>query len=538
MRIYLANHYVSHHANLRPNSTAIIDESGVWTYGKLDAYSNRIAHTLEHHGAVRGDRVAICMEKSAYALAAMLGTLKSDAIYVNMDYASPIERSVFVLGDVEAKILLTDRRGLEKVSLVVAAVSIPIVVLVVEPQLQEQSNPISLPFPHRLASIPDDAPNIPRTNANIDCDPAYIVYTSGSTGRPKGVVVTHKSIIDYAEWCVRHFNITERDRLSSHAEFHFDLSVFDVYSALASGASLHPVPHEASLFPLKFVEFIERHVITVWCSVPSFLTHVANLKALKSGQMPSLRVVTFCGEVMPTATIVKWMTAFPRVQYVNQYGPSETTCASMYHDITELPKDVSQPLPIGIAIPNTEVFIIDDEGRPLDSGKVGELCIRGTGNALGYWNREELTKRVFFRNKIGDLWGDLVYCTGDLARKRVDGAFEFCGRADNQIKHMGYRVELGEIENALMAFDGVAHAVVVAPKDLETGATTLVGLVTMSQQIAIEELVIYLTERLPRYMVPRKIVRVDQMPLSRNGKVDRGALLGLAIEAITNGETS
>jgi acyl-coenzyme A synthetase/AMP-(fatty) acid ligase len=255
--------------------------------------------------------------------------------------------------------------------------------------------------------------------------------------------------------------------------------------------------------------------------VPSFLTYVAKSGVLKKNRIPTLRAITFCGEVMPTKTIIEWMKVCPDIRYVNQYGPTETTCASMYYEIDKLPEDHSIPIPIGKAIPNTEPFAVNESGELLRPGEIGELLIRGVGNSLGYWNNEEKTKRAFIQNPVINNYNEIVYATGDMVRSREDGLFDFVGRKDSQIKYMGYRIEPGDIENALDSIGSIASSAVLGIENDDLGGMLIVAFICLCDKVSLDLIKQELEKKLPSYMIPKKFYILDKMPLNPNGKVDR-----------------
>ncbi|MDY7000572.1 MAG: amino acid adenylation domain-containing protein [Thermodesulfobacteriota bacterium] len=537
-KVHLVQDYVTLHAKERPDALMVCDANQSITYGEMDAYTNRLARFLADIGVRRGDKAAFYMAKSVESFRALFGILKADGVYVPLDFNSPPDRVRFILGDCGCEYILCDAGGLLKTLDLLQGYGKDVTVVALAPdadtealsRIREEAAKAPKHVAVRVADGLERFEALSPACSNIDTDLAYIIYTSGSTGRPKGVMIAHKSIVDYAAWTVDFFQVTPEDRLSSHAELHFDLSVFDVYTAFRAGASLHPVPRTASMFPVKFLEFVEERALTLWCSVPSFLTYVGKSGVLKQGRIPSLRTVTFCGEVMPASTIIDWMGAYPHIRYVNQYGPTETTCASTYYEITKLPDNPAAPIPIGGPIPNTEVFAVREDGRRVRPGEAGELFIRGTGNSLGYWNNEERTKRAFVQHPLIADYPDIVYATGDQARLREDGLYDFVGRKDNQIKYMGYRIELGEIESVLASFSYVESAAVVGFDVGEIGGTVIAAFVCLKEDIAVARIRDDLSRKLSAHMVPKKIAVIEKMPFNANGKIDRLRLKEMCLD--------
>ena len=527
--IYLVQDFVFFHAQTNPRLLMIQDGKNSITYGEMDSYTNRLARFLITVGVKRRDNIAFYMDKSIDSFRALLGILKADGVYIPLDYKSPPDRIRFILKDCFCDSIVTNEKWLPKVMEILQGYKkkIRVIVLAFEKtgesllKLKEEVKVTSDLIEIHFAGSLEHFENSKRNYSNIDIDLAYIIYTSGSTGTPKGVMITHQSIIDYATWAVDYFIIIPDDRLSSHAMLHFDLSVYDIYTAFKGGASLHLVPPEATMFPVKYLEFIENHKLSVWCSVPSFLTYVANSGVLKKNRIPTLRAITFCGEVMPTKTIIEWMRTYPKIRYVNQYGPTETTCASMYYEIKALPEDASVPIPIGKAIPNSEPFAVNEGREQLKPGETGELFIRGVGNSHGYWNNAKRTEKVFIQNPLINSHREIVYATGDLVRLRADGLYDFVCRKDSQLKFMGYRVEPGDIESALDSFNFISSSAVVGVNDPGLGGLLIVAFLTLREQVSVSLIKESLEKKLPSYMIPKKFIVLEKMPLNQNGKIDR-----------------
>jgi amino acid adenylation domain-containing protein len=516
---YLIQQAFSAAAATHPQALLAQDHATSVTYAEAEAQTNQLARLLRSLGVRKADRVAFCMPKRCESYLSLLAILKADATYVPLDAEAPVERILSILKDAGCSALVTDAATLSRLPALGTAPGLLAVVCFDTDQSAEGVT---------AASECTAMSTEPRDYESISEDLAYIVFTSGSTGRPKGVMIPHRAVLDYARWTIGFFNITSEDRLTSHAGLHFDLSVFDLFTALLSGASLHPVPSMASMFPAKFLDFLKEREITVWCSVPSFLTYQAKSGLLERAELPSLRAVTCCGEALPGATAACFLNQLPQARLVNQYGPSETTCASMFHPVLEQPEDPCATVPIGRAIPNTEVFALNESGAPISPGEQGELFIRGAGNAPGYWNDKERTASAFIQNPQHDDYPDVVYATGDLVTVREDGCYEFQGRRDHQIKYMGYRIELGEIESALHGLDCVREACVLALDDTASGSVCLTAFLSMTSPCTPAELRPLLGAKLPAYMIPKRFEFLDDLPHNRNGKIDRKTLEQLA----------
>ena len=492
--IYLVQQYFDEAVSRSPNKIAarIGDES--ITYGALGAASDALSNELRKRGVTQGDRVSFCLPKSIHALIAILGILKADAAYVPLDWRSPAERLRKVVTDAQPKIILYNK-----------ATSL----------LARELAP-----PDHLMSLQ----HIPRRKAerplyrNIDTDLAYIFYTSGSTGIPKGVMITHRNLIDATEWAVEEFGIRANDILSSHPPFHFDLSTFDLYASFKAGATLALVPEELSVFPGALMRYIEEQKITLWNSVPSLLSYMAKSDVLDAKRLKRVRAFFFNGEIFPPRFLRDWMHTYPDKSFINMYGPTEATVQCSFYRIPKAPADVSKPVPIGKACPNTELFALTDEGTVAKEGEEGELYIRGSCLSPGYFRNPQKTAEAFVQDPRTSE-PVRVYKTGDLVLLNRRGEFEFIGRKDHQVKHLGYRIELGEIEAALYALPYVKEAAVVSLS--LNDATRLVAFVALEPGHDQKAVHLGLEKQLPHYMLPHEFRMLPALPKTSTGKTDR-----------------
>ncbi len=483
--VKLIQEYFSESAEKYPDHPAIVYKSKPVTYGELEAKSSQLATALKGLGVKRGDRVAFCLHKSPKSFMAILGILKVDAIYVPLSAKAPVARITQMIQDAAPSVVLCERATRQLVG----------GAKLFDLDEKEES----------LADLPASTPHYKNTGDDL----AYILYTSGSTGTPKGVMITHANIINATEWAVDEFKITHRDRMSQHPPLHFDLSTFDLYCAFKSGATLYLVPEELSLFPGQLIKFIEENKLTIWDSVPSVMVYLSNAGAVKPDRMPSIQKIFFNGEGFPTRFLAEWMTTFPKKEFVNMYGPTETTVQCAFYRIPAPPTDLTKLVPIGKACRNVEVFLVD-----------GELCVAGAGVGLGYWNNPEKTAASFV-----EIPGKgRAYKTGDLGRLREDGNFEFIGRKDFQVKVMGNRIELGDVEAALLALPYVAEAAAIALDVAETGGQEIVGFIKLKVPQDEKRVKEDLAKMIPAYMIPARIVVQDFLPRTSTGKIDRNKL--------------
>jgi amino acid adenylation domain-containing protein len=337
------------------------------------------------------------------------------------------------------------------------------------------------------------------------------------------VTLTHGNALCFVEWAVERMGVTAQDRLSNHAPLHFDLSVFDLFVAAAAGATVVLVPDELSFFGSELSRLIRDEAITTWYSVPSTLTMIARSGA--ASDLVSLRSVVFAGEVFPTARLRALRAMVPQAELWNLYGPTETNVCT-YQRVGELPED-DRPIPIGRPCEYDEVFALREDGGLADVGELGELYVRGRSVMRGYWGRTEATEEALVPDPLDRPGSDRVYRTGDLVRLRPDGAYEFHGRRDHQIKSRGYRIELAEVETALVRHPSVESAAAVAVPHEEWGSAIVAFVSLTGSDVSERELRQHVGTLLPRYMVPAEIVITESLPRTSTGKVDRGRLVDL-----------
>lgn len=505
-----------------PDKVAVRDGSKSLTYAQLWSLSGRLAALLQARGIGRGDRVGLLHPKSVECIVAKLGVMRAGAAYVPVDPRAPGSRAAFVLRNAAVRAVVS------RSNLLVAldghqAGWVPELAVVVDKSPVDWLSPSSL---IRWDALPSDerAP-LP---ANVhEGDPAYILYTSGSTGEPKGVVISHRNALTFVEWGIESFNVSSADVLSNAAPHHFDLSVFDVYAALHTGATLSIVPDRLAPFPAQLAKWIEDEGITVWYSVPSALVRLLKQGHLERFPFARLRTILFAGEVFPVKYLREVMHHFAHAEFHNLFGPTETNVCTWYAVPRPLPEAIVD-LPIGHGCANMDALVLRDDGRRAGVGEEGELLIGGPGIMLGYWGLPERSAAVRVQNPTHDVFADPMMRTGDRVRVQADGSFHFLGRRDHMIKTRGYRVELGEVEAALHAHPSVRGAVVAALPDDEIGSRLLAVVSSEEGHTANpQEITSFLLEKLARYAVPEQIVVLDEIPVTSTGKADRTAVRAL-----------
>ena len=484
-------------ARLWAGRTAVEDEAESLTYSEYRARSRRIAAGLLAAGS-NGWPVVVYLPKSVQMLCCFMGAMYAGSPYAPVDSHIPMARLEKILESLRPGLLITSAelaQNLEGCSLHGASV-----VLVEE----LEANP------------PDEARVDAATARVVDSDPIYIMYTSGSTGTPKGVTIPHRGIIDYARWVVETFGFDETTVMANQAPFYFDNSTFDIYGCLQCGGRLILIPDALMLYPVRLPEFLAEKEVTSIFWVPTVMINVANSGALEGVPLPKLRNVAFCGEVMPNKQLNIWRRALPDCAYANLYGPTEITDVCCYYKV-DRPFEDAEPLPIGRACENMRVLVLTEDGRAAAPGEQGELCVIGTGVALGYWNAPELTAKAFADNPLAAGCPERMYRTGDLACWDADGLLQFCGRKDNQIKLKGNRIELGEIENAAMNVEGVENAAAIFDAESEQIVLFVETQGTLPQRRFNLELKKYI----PQYMLPGRLVPMEKLPHTANDKIDR-----------------
>jgi len=485
--------YLSRTAARYPRKEALRFKEASLTYAELERAASRLAGVLAAKGVRPGDRVGICMNKQIASVVSVFGIMKAGAAYVPLDPSAPVDRLRYIAADCGMKVCLVSEEKLATA---------------------EGLGDVRLLVVNR-----GDLTTLPTAEPEFSPDPsalAFILYTSGSTGRPKGVRIPHSALDHFLEWSEKIVQLGPEDRVTSHAPLHFDLSTFDLYASVKAGAGIVLVPEDLSYFPVMLAELLAREAITVTYMVPSILTMMVTHGKLETFDWRNLRAVLFAGEVFPLKHLRELVNRIPNARYLNLYGPTETNVCS-YHEVTA--RDLADPdlktLPIGIPCGNTELLVLDEGGKPItEPGIEGELSVRGSCVAQGYWNA---TPKDAARFQGG------TYRTGDIVAYQAGGkSLLFFGRRDHMVKVRGFRIELGEVESVILQHPQVKMGVVTLRSD-ETAGNTLHGFVEPVADGSLDagELRRHCARFLPKYMIPETFTLLDTLPLTSSGKINR-----------------
>lgn len=494
--------YLENSADCFPDKCAVTDEKVSYTYSELVKLSSSVGTALSELIA-SGDAVGIYMEKCADAVAAFFATVYAGGFYSVLNTELPQNRLQTTVSVLNPRVIVTSESLLDTAK-------------------EYFSERKIVTFEALAKSEPDYARLGEIRSHKIDTDPLYINFTSGSTGTPKGIVVCHRSVIDFIDHFTEIFEIDNNDVIANQAPFDFDVSVKDIYSAVKTGATLVVVPRRMFSAPAELIDFICDRRVTVMIWAVSALCLISTFHALDYRTPETVNKILFSGEVMPLKALKNFRSHLPNAKYVNLYGPTEITCNCTYH-ILDNDCDYADGIPIGKPFPNEDVILLDENNsRISEVGKVGEICVRGTALALGYYSNPEQNAKAFVQNPLNPHYPELIYRTGDLARYNENGELVFSGRKDFQIKYMGHRIELEEIEREMSAVDGVEQCCCIFDEKKSRLKGFYVG------SIEKDELAASMSRDLPAFMIPSIIRRVDEMPLTKNGKIDRKKLAEMA----------
>lgn len=503
MQINALEYFEHGAARTHRDRVAIVDGDRSVRFGELDVYARNCAAAILERRLPLNSPVAVLLPKSAATVVADLGIVYAGCAYANLDAKSPPERLKAILGKLGPALIITSAAQVESLTrLGVPATQL----LLIDTVMHEQP-------------AYDDAAIRARMAAVIDTDPLCIIHTSGSTGVPKGVALNHRSTIDFMDWVFGHFDFDEHTRIGSLSPFYFDIYTLELYLCLAKGATLVIVPEQLAAFPVKLLEFLERQAISFLFWVPTVMVNIANQQLLPKFPLKALRRIFFAGEVFPTKALNQWRRHLPEAQFVNLYGPIEISVDCTYFIVDRDLAD-DEKLPIGRPCRNTDILILNERDEAVQGEEPGELCVRGSSLALGYWNDAERTARAFVQNPLNPHYPDRIYRTGDIVYRNARGELMIVGRKDFQIKHLGYRIDLGEIEHAALRLPSIRNACVVYQAEEKCITLHFESDTDITDAQLREQLSAYL----PKYMLPTRLCRMELLPRNPNGKIDRHRL--------------
>lgn len=486
---------------LNSNKIALIDKENSVTYHELHIQAKKIGSFIANQSKVKRKPVAVCIDRNIESIITFLGVLYSGNFYVPIDTNMPKERIDMILDELN-----------------------PIMVIASKNQSLE-GHEVVLMEEILKYSVKDDI-LVQIKEENIDTDPIYAIYTSGSTGKPKGVLVSHRSVIDLIEQFAVSFEFPQETVIGNQAPFDFDVSVKDIYNSLYQHATLVVIPKQLFSMPAKLIEFLNEKQINTIIWAVSAMRIVENFKTFTKITPEYLKLIMFSGEIMPAKVLQYWKEVLPETVFVNLYGPTEITCNCSYY-IVDREFGLDESIPIGKPFRNTDILLLDtDTNTIIDKPmKQGEICVRGTCLALGYYKDKERTKEAFIQNPTVAEYEEKLYKTGDLGYHDENGVLYFVSRRDYQIKHMGHRIELGEIEVAVNAIEYIDAAVCVFD-ELREKIVLFYQAGEMSKRFGSEkelerDIVLCLAKKLPKFMWPNCYITYNELPVNKNGKIDR-----------------
>ncbi|WFR59556.1 amino acid adenylation domain-containing protein [Anaerocolumna sp. AGMB13025] len=493
--------YLELSAEKHPDKTVVEDSNNSCSYKEFLHNAKCIGSSLTAYEAP-GRPIIVFMDKSVEALTAFMGIVYAGCFYIIINPDQPTFRIRQILAVTKATCIITRK---ENTSI------LP----------EDEFTGTQLDYHEILRNeIAEDKLQYIR-NLSQDIDPLYCNFTSGSTGIPKGVLISHRSVIDFMDNFTSLFQITETDIIGNQAPFDFDVSVKDIYSTLKVGATMVIIPKRLFSIPTQLLDYIcERNITTLIWAV-SALCMITQLKGFTYLVPTAVNKILFSGEAMPVKHLKLWQKYLPEAVYVNLYGPTEITCNCTYYQINR-EFDLNEVIPIGIPFPNEKVFLLDENNKQITKEElVGELCVSGTALALGYYNNTEQTKAAFVQNPLNKNYLELIYRTGDLAFYDKNGDLCFAGRKDFQIKHMGHRIELEEIELIINSYPGIQRACCL----YDTAKKRIIAF--YSGNMERKQLQSRMQESLPAYMLPAVFFPLPELPITDNGKINRKKLLAI-----------
>lgn len=512
----LVHEWLARSAERFPGKTALVAGNERCTYRELDRGSDRLASELAAAGVKRHDRVVVYLDNSPESVVSLYGILKAGGVFVVLNGTMKAQKLGYILKDSGAAALITEVRKAQVVEEAVRGIERPVPIFWIgeSSQVPEVLAGRSVSWREILSGGSAGAESLPRVRP-IDQDLAALIYTSGSTGEPKGVMSTHQNMVSAARSIIGYIGNTAEDVIVDVLPLSFDYGLYQVLMSVMFGGT---VVFESFLFPVKVLQAIERERVTGFPLVPTMAAFLLKMQNLDKFDLSSVRYMTNTGAALPSEHIKRIRALFPEVRLYSMFGLTECK-RTLYLPPEEVDR---RPGSVGQAIPNCEVFLLDEQGREVPPGEVGELVIRGSNVMRGYWNAPELTERAYRSGRIpGERW---LY-SGDYFRRDDEGYLYFLGRKDDMIKCKGERVSPKEVENVLCEMEGVAEAAVIGTLDEILGQAILAFLVRGNGSfVTARDVLRHCSERLENFMIPKHVEFLDEMPKSPHGKIDKGAL--------------
>lgn len=493
--------YLDKSVSLHADKTVLSDSKNEATYSELYRYAESIGTAIAEKSGTKNSPVLVFIDRNIESVISFFGVAMSGNFYVPVDRQLPVKRIELIVNTLNPKTAIIWEKDVKI--------------------LDEIGYMGERLFYEETISYPANKELLSRIRKSaIDTDPLYAIFTSGSTGVPKGVLVCHRSVIDLIENFAETFDFDETRVFGNQAPFDFDVSVKDIYSCIRNGASMHVIPKLFFSFPAKLIACINEKKINTIIWATSALRIIENLNALEKALPETLKTIMFSGEVMPNKVLNYWRSKLPEVNYVNLYGPTEITCNCLYYKVDRPFRD-EEALPIGIPFRNTDILLLDGNELVDTPDVKGEICVRGTSLAHGYYNNPEKTTEAFCQNPLNKAYPELIYRTGDLAKLGEDGNYYFVSRKDYQIKHMGHRIELSEVEIAINSLPYIDAGCCIYDEEKEQ-----IVLFYQSESECERDIMKDGTKLLPKYMMPNRFIHFTQLPMTKNAKIDRVRLKG------------
>lgn len=490
--------YLEETVKRAPDKLAYADEREGLTFSEVYARSRAIGSFLYRKGHGR-EPVVIFMRKSPHTVAAFFGSVYAGCFYVPVDEETPAPRIALIFENLHPRAMICDADTVE------AAGKMPY-----NGEIYRYEE---------IIKEPEDKEALLEIRRNaLDIDPIYIVFTSGSTGVPKGVAACHRSVIDYIEQLSEVLGFSEKTVFGNQSPFYFDACLKELYPTAKFGATTYLIPKALFSFPVKLVDFLNEYKINTVCWVASALTMISGFGVFETKKPEYLHTIAFGSEVFPVRQLCLWREALPEASFTNLYGPTEATGMSCYYKVNRS-FEPGEAIPIGRPFKNTQILLLKEDQTLAGEGEEGEICIRGTAVTLGYYNDFARTGEAFVQNPLNTAYPEIIYRTGDIGKYNKEGELLFVSRRDYQIKHMGRRIELGEIEANVCQMEKIRSACCIYDREQEKILLFYTG------EMEPKELAARMKTALPRYMVPNRVRRLEEMPLTPNGKLDRTALM-------------